>query len=113
MPSEVEGQDMPKHSLIWSIYMLRCSDRSYYVGVASDVAHRLKQHNSGLGPEFTRNRRPMELVYVEECGSYRAARQREKQLKGWGREKKEWLIKGFPSTGSGPGGESQSLRCKP
>jgi len=88
---------MSKDNLKWSIYLLRCSDGSYYVGVASDITHRLRQHNSGLGPEFTRNRRPVELVYVEECENYRAARQRERQLKGWRREKKEWLIKGFPS----------------
>jgi len=77
--------------------MLCCSDGSYYVGVASDVRHRVQQHNSGQGPTFTRERRPVELVYVEECGSYLTARKRERQLKGWRREKKEWLIRGFPS----------------
>jgi len=89
---------MVESSSSWSVYLLRCSDGSYYVGVASDVAHRVQQHNSGQGPIFTRERGPVELVYVEDCGTYLAARRREKQLKGWRREKKEWLISGFPST---------------
>ncbi len=62
------------------------------------MAHRVQQHNSGQGVAYTRKRRPVELVYVEDCGSYLAARRREKQIKGWRREKKEWLISGFPST---------------
>ena len=77
--------------------MLRCSDGSYYLCAASDVAHRVHQHNAGQGVAYTKERRPVELVYSEECGSYLAARRREKQLKGWKREKKEQLIKGFPS----------------
>jgi putative endonuclease len=88
---------MDRNNSTWAVYMLQCSGGSYYVGVASDVAHRVQQHNSGQGPTFTRERRPVELVYVEEYGSYLAARRREKQIKGWRREKKEWLISGFPS----------------
>lgn len=78
--------------------MLRCSDGSYYVGVASDVAHRVLQHNAGQAVAYTKERRPVELVYTEECDSYLSARRRERQLKGWSREKKERLIRGFPST---------------
>lgn len=82
----------------WFVYILRCSDGSYYVGVAADVTHRFKQHNAGQAVAFTKERRPVELVYFEKCGTYLAARRREKQLKGWRHEKKEMLIKGFPST---------------
>lgn len=96
--SVVEGQNMFKDDSRWFVYMLCCSDGSYYVGVATDVAHRLHQHNAGQAVAFTKERRPVELVYVEGCGTYLAARRREKQLKGWRREKKELLISGFPST---------------
>jgi predicted GIY-YIG superfamily endonuclease len=89
---------MNKDNSSWSAYMLRCSDGSCYVGVASDVAHWVQQHNAGQGPAYTKKRRPVELVYVENCKLYLVARRREKQLKGWRREKKEWLISGFPST---------------
>ncbi|MGB7062321.1 MAG: GIY-YIG nuclease family protein [Candidatus Zixiibacteriota bacterium] len=82
----------------WFVYILRCSDDSYYVGVATDLKDRVKEHNTGQGCAFTKKRRPVELVYAEEQGTYASARKREAQLKGWRREKKEWLIKGFPST---------------
>jgi putative endonuclease len=82
----------------WFIYILRCKDGSDYVGVATDVEDRVREHNAGQGPAFTKKRRPVELVYSEQHESYQSARKREAQLKGWRREKKEWLISGFPST---------------
>jgi putative endonuclease len=81
----------------WFVYILQCIDCSYYVGVATEVEDRVREHNAGQGSKFTKNRRPVKLVYSEEHNDYRSARKREAQLKGWRREKKEWLIKGFPS----------------
>ena len=89
---------MKKESQEWFVYMLRCGDDSYYVGVATDVKDRVKEHNAGQGCTYTKRRRPVELVYVEPHEDYASARRREAQLKGWRREKKEWLIDGFPST---------------
>ena len=89
---------MIKETQKWIVYILRCNDGSYYVGVATDLKDRVKEHNAGQGSSFTKKRRPVKLVYAEEQGSYVSARKREAQLKGWRREKKEWLIHGFPST---------------
>ncbi|MCI0406081.1 MAG: GIY-YIG nuclease family protein [candidate division Zixibacteria bacterium] len=97
MLCEAEKLNRFKDHSPWLVYVLRCSDGSYYVGVANDVAHRLRQHNAGQAVAFTKKRRPVEFVYVEECGSHLSARRRERQLKGWRREKKEMLINGFPS----------------
>jgi len=83
---------------LWSVYILQCNDGSYYVGIATDIDDRLREHNAGQGSEFTKNRRPVYLVYTETHESYASARKREAQLKGWRREKKEWLIRGLPST---------------
>ena len=99
----VEGSKGPKVKMSditqsWFVYILRCNDSSYYVGVATNLKDRVREHNAGQGPTFTKKRRPVELVYVEEHESYASARKREAQLKGWRREKKEWLISGFPST---------------
>lgn len=80
------------------VYILRCNDTSYYVGIAKDPQDRVREHNSGQGSSFTKKRRPVKLVYTEKHESYASARKREVQLKGWRREKKEWLISGFPST---------------
>jgi len=82
----------------WFVYILRCNDASYYVGVATDPRDRVREHNAGQGSTFTKKRRPVKLVYAEEHENHASARKREAQLKGWRREKKEWLITGFPST---------------
>lgn len=74
------------------VYILRCSDNSFYVGSSADVDARVKVHNQGLGPDYTRNRRPVLLVYAEECESKAAACNRERQIKKWSREKKKALI---------------------
>ncbi|NIN00246.1 MAG: GIY-YIG nuclease family protein [candidate division Zixibacteria bacterium] len=89
---------MSKKAQTWFVYILRCNNGSYYVGVATDLKDRVKEHNAGQGSAFTKKRRPVKLVYAEEQGSYASARKREAQLKGWRREKKELLIDGFPST---------------
>jgi len=72
---------------MWFAYALRSKkDDGMYVGMASDVDRRLKDHNRGYN-RSTRSRRPFELVYVEECSSGEEARKREKFLKsGQGRE---------------------------
>jgi predicted GIY-YIG superfamily endonuclease len=76
----------------WFCYMVRCSDGSLYVGIANDVAERVKRHNWGVGPEFTARRRPVELVWSERFDGSSSARVREKELKGWTRSKKLALI---------------------
>jgi putative endonuclease len=72
--------------------MLRCGDGSYYVGSARNVEHRLWQHSTGLGGEYTSKRMPVELVYLEEFDRIDWAYAREKQLQGWSRKKREALI---------------------
>jgi predicted GIY-YIG superfamily endonuclease len=83
---------------VWFVYILQCKDNSYYIGVAKDLEDRVKKHNAGQGAIYTEIRRPVKLVYSEKQKDYASARKREAQLKGWRREKKEMLIKGFPST---------------
>jgi len=76
------------------VYMLRCSDETYYVGMTNDVEKRVAQHQEGWDPKaYTHNRRPVKLVYVAEFSEVTDAIAFEKQVKGWGREKKEVLIR--------------------
>jgi putative endonuclease len=75
------------------VYMLKCKDGSYYVGVTSDIDRRVREHNEGIHPEaYTFKRRPVELVYQEFYHDAISAIEAEKQLKGWSRKKKEALI---------------------
>jgi len=78
---------------VWFCYMLKCRDGSLYVGIATDVDERIKRHNWGVGPEFTARRRPVELIWSECCGTVAKARRREKEIKGWSRERKLELLK--------------------
>ena len=79
---------------IESVYIVRCVDGSLYVGRAGDVARRVEEHNAGAGAVYTTLRRPVQLVYSEECRSVIAALSRERQLKCWTRAKKEALVAG-------------------
>ena len=74
------------------VYLLRCSDGSLYCGWTNDLEHRLAAHNSGKGAKFTRSRRPVELVYWEECENKSSAMKREYEIKQLSRVEKLRLI---------------------
>jgi putative endonuclease len=74
------------------MYILLCSDNSYYTGSTIDVVRRMWEHETGLGSNHTRRRLPVKLVYCEEFQRIDEAFYREKQVQGWSRRKKEALI---------------------
>lgn len=76
------------------MYILECADGSYYTGSTWDLERRLWEHQNGLGANYTAKHLPVELVYCEEGDSIEAAYQREKQVQGWSRKKKQALIAG-------------------
>lgn len=76
----------------WFVYILRCADGTFYTGATDDVARRAEVHNSGKGAKYTRGRRPVEVVYFEECESYSAALKREYAIKQLTRPQKLALI---------------------
>jgi putative endonuclease len=78
------------------VYILECSDGSYYTGSAADLSQRLGQHEQGAAPSsYTYHRRPVKLVWTsEECKNYSQALRWERQIKGWSRVKKKALIRG-------------------
>ncbi|MFH1430824.1 MAG: GIY-YIG nuclease family protein [Candidatus Uhrbacteria bacterium] len=78
----------------WYVYILECDDGSYYTGMTWKPDLRWEQHLSGFGAKYTAKHKPKRLVYLEEFEVLEYARQREKQIQGWRREKKEKLISG-------------------
>lgn len=75
-------------------YLLRCADGSFYVGSTRSLELRLHQHQFGDdGAEYTRRRRPVVLVWHEEHEHVGDAFAREKQIRRWGRAKREALIR--------------------
>ena len=77
------------------VYILKCSDDSYYVGVTNDFERRVIEHNTGINKKaYTYSRRPVQLLYQNYFTDINEAIAFEKQIKGWTRAKKEALIKG-------------------
>ena len=76
------------------VYILECSDATYYTGYTTNVNNRLKTHNLGKGAKYTRARRPCKLVYVKECDSKSLAMKLEYRIKQMSRKEKVDLIQG-------------------
>ena len=74
------------------VYILASRSRVLYTGVTKDLIRRIHQHRLGLVPGFTQQYHVNRLVYFEETPTARSAFDRERQIKGWSREKKLRLI---------------------
>ncbi len=74
----------------YHVYILLCSDGSYYTGVTNNLNRRLEEHNIGLVPTcYTFKRRPLQLKFTESYQFVNEAIAREKQIKGWSRKKRK------------------------
>mgnify|MGYP002868452280 CR=1 FL=1 len=76
------------------VYIVECSDHSFYTGITNNLERRISEHNSGLLKGFTSKRLPVKLVYSERLLDINQAIKFEKQIKGWSRKKKQALIDG-------------------
>ena len=77
----------------YHVYIVKCSDNSYYIGVTNNIDRRLNEHNFGNDVKaYTFSRRPVKLVLFEIFSDINKAILREKKIKGWSRKKKEAMI---------------------
>ena len=76
------------------MYILRCSDGSYYTGSTVDIERRLAEHQEGLGAEYTKHRRPVTIAFAQWHERVDDAFESEKRVQGWSRAKKEALMRG-------------------
>jgi putative endonuclease len=77
------------------VYILECADGSYYVGTArAGLDQRVAEHNAGKYDGYTKGRRPVRLVWAQECQRITDAIAAERRIKGWSRRKKQALITG-------------------
>ena len=74
------------------VYILECSDDSYYTGVTNNLEKRINEHQSGIIKGYTNKRLPVKLVFSERFIDIDKAIRFEKQVKGWSRKKKIALI---------------------
>ncbi len=76
----------------WLCYLLRCADGTLYCGITNDIEKRLNAHNEGMGAKYTRSRRPVALVFHENCIDRSSALKRESEIKKLTRTQKLALI---------------------
>lgn len=74
------------------VYIVECSDHTYYTGWTTNLEQRIKAHNEGNGAKYTKARRPVKLIYVEELLDKSQALKREYAIKQLTRKQKELLI---------------------
>ena len=96
---------LSKHSLLlsklhslnlpqgWATYLLICQDGSYYIGSTDDLFTRILNHAEGKGGGHTKQKPPAIFSWYEPHPNAESARQREVQLKGWSRAKKNALVR--------------------
>jgi predicted GIY-YIG superfamily endonuclease len=85
-------KDLPQE--LYYVYILECKDSSFYIGLTNELIRRFEEHCKGEYETcYTYKRRPVTLVYYETIPFLQDGIDREKQLKGWSRNKKIALIK--------------------
>jgi len=77
------------------VYILKCSDGTFYTGYTNNLENRVALHNSGRGAKYVRNKLPAVLVYAKEYRYYKSALNGEKNIKKLSRQKKEELVKKY------------------
>lgn len=79
----------------YCVYILVCTDDSFYTGFTRDLDRRLSEHKAGRGARWTKRRRPVKLMFhLDGLGSYRTALRVEAYIKTLSRERKKALIEG-------------------
>lgn len=74
------------------VYILKCSDGSYYTGYTNNLENRIKKHNQGKASKYTRVRLPVSYVFTYECQDKATALSLEYRIKQLSRSKKERII---------------------
>jgi len=74
---------------MWYVYILECSDQTFYTGVTTDLKRRLEEHNTSIhGAKYTKGRRPVKLVYSNELPNKSEAQKEEYRLRKLPRKEK-------------------------
>jgi putative endonuclease len=77
---------------MYYLYFLLCDDNSIYTGVTNDIERRFSEHKNKKGGHYTSSHNAVKIIYTEEYPTQKEALTRERQIKGWRREKKIKLI---------------------
>jgi putative endonuclease len=81
--------------MTWVVYILECSDGSFYTGISNNVEARINTHNASKGAKYTKSRLPVTLVFEENTFNKSESLRREIEIKKLTRKKKRELIDAF------------------
>lgn len=74
------------------VYILLCTDGTFYTGYTKDLAERTRQHENGKGAKYTKSHKPQKIAYVENHCSRSQAMKRERTIKKLSHKQKIELI---------------------
>jgi len=77
---------------MYFVYILECSDGSFYTGITNNVERRFNEHKNGKGGHYTSSKKATRLIYTEKHPDKSSALKREAEIKKWKREKKLLLV---------------------
>lgn len=77
---------------MWFVYVLLCSDGSFYTGSTNNLEKRFLEHKNGKGGRYTRSHQPIKIIYTEKLPTKSEALKKEAQLKSWSRAKKITIL---------------------
>jgi putative endonuclease len=81
---------------MYYVYIVRCSDESFYTGITNDLNKRLQEHNFGnKGAKYTKAKRPVKLVYFATFANRSGASKEEWRIKNLSRIQKSQLVTNF------------------
>ncbi len=84
---------MSELETVWYMYVVRCSDKTLYTGVTTNITRRINEHNTSYrGAKYTRTRRPVELVFWADFESRSTAQKAEYKFKKLTRAQKENIV---------------------
>ena len=86
---------------MWFVYIVQCSDKSFYTGITNNLERRINEHNvsNSVSSRYVRSRRPVKLVFSETAGSRIEALKREEEIKKLSRKMKEKIVWAASSIG--------------
>jgi putative endonuclease len=79
----------------WVVYILKCSDNTYYTGITNNINRRITQHEANKGAKYTKGRGPFSLVYQDKCKNRSEASQKEFAIKKLALHEKIGLIRAY------------------
>ena len=80
-------------NIIWHVYLLECSDQTYYCGITNDISARIAKHNAGKGSKYCKARLPVKLLISKECSSKSEALKLEYKIKQLPKQEKQNALK--------------------